>query len=134
LVRFRAEIAGLIRREEILALRSEVGQEGHLFALRRTALLSFPTDLSWTSVSPSAWLDTSVPLPLRVRRSGFMAIAACLADAPETVFRLASRAAGPELAEFLLAARRSRPATCPWSLLSILLGKEVATAWSPCFT
>jgi hypothetical protein len=134
LVRFRAEIAGLIRREDTLALRAEVGEEGHAFALRRTVFLPFPTNPSWSSASPSLAADVSSPLSSRIRRSGFTALGACLADAPDTVFRLARRAAVPEFAEILDAARRNRPTACPWPLLRILLCKEVAPAWAPCFS
>jgi hypothetical protein len=138
LVRFRGEITGLIRREDILNLRAEVGEEGHIFALHRTALLSFPTNSYWSSASPSASslaeLETSAPLALRVRRSGFLGLAACLADAPETVFRMARRASVGEFTEILDAARRNRPDSNPWPMLRNLLCKEVIPAWAPCFS
>jgi hypothetical protein len=81
-VRFRAEIAGLIRREDTVALRAEVGEEGHAFALRRTVLLPFPTEPSWSSASSSVEADVYSSLPSRIRRSGFTALAPALPMRP----------------------------------------------------
>jgi hypothetical protein len=141
LVRHRAEVLNLVRREEVLALREEVGEEGQRFILRRSALLP---DAGRTV--PDAGSSAGA-LPQRIRGSGFAAIAACLADAPPPVRDMVRRSAPAGLAEKLKDASgvsADTPGTSDsqiavtaahvyWPLLRTLLLKEVAPLWAPCF-
>jgi hypothetical protein len=131
----RTEILNLMKKEDVLALRKEVGEEGHAFVLRRSALLPIPSrcDLD-EKVFPEGAL-----LSLRIRNSGFTAMALCLADAPAVVASMAHRCASPDFAALLDAARArasldtARDARTHWPLLFTLIRREVAPIWAPCF-
>jgi hypothetical protein len=138
LVRHRTEVLSLVKREDVLALRAEVGAEGQLFVLRRSALLAGAAHTG-VNTDARAGQDQKLPIAERIRHSGFAALAACLADAPPPVLRLARCAAPPELAALLTKAADISPAAgssgdiSPWSLLRLLLCKEVCPRWNPCF-
>lgn len=128
LMRHRGEIARTIDRESVLALRAEVGEEGHMFVLRRSALLPGARDLR-------AAPEGGGPIGERLRAGGCAMIASCLADAPGTVTAAFLRTAPGMFAEPL----RSAPAaggdpSRHWPLVRTLLFKEIAPAWEPCFT
>lgn len=129
----RAEVSRLIDRDAVRALREDVGEAGHLFALRRAALYPVARD-----GAPLEKEDARRSLPERVRGSGFAATAACLADAPPPVAAVLLRTLPEEFSAVLRAAVAAAPqpaeAARRWPLLRMLLFKEVAPAWEPCFT
>jgi hypothetical protein len=135
LTRHRTEVATLIDRADVLALRAEVGEAGHIFALRRSSLLPGARETAPTAAGGAE----SAPLPERIRRTGFAAIARCLADAapalrdalaliPPVDFAAHFTAAGGEAA----AAHAAAPDE--WPLLSTLLFKELDPAWARFFS
>lgn len=153
LLRHKAEIARMIDRESVLALRAEVGEEGHRFVLRRSALLPGARDLE-------AAPEGGGPIGARLRASGYAMIASCLADAPGPTTAMVLRTAPGMFADALRAAvpapaspfpgpgsgpgSDSSPGPVPsqaandpsrhWPLIRTLLFKEIAPAWEPCFT
>lgn len=131
LVAFRSEVAGLIAREQVLELRREVGEDGHVFALNRTALLPRP---------PKPGAAPGEPLPLRIRRCGQEAVAACLKDAhPAVVAALCLKL--PE--DFAGKFRRTGADAAPgaryeagqvWPLIKTLVTKEIEPQWAAYFS
>jgi hypothetical protein len=135
LVRLREEVLSLIDATAIRALREEVGEEGRHFLLRRSRFLPGPR------AEPDAPQGLErAPLGVRLRRSGFDAIAACLGDAsPPTRELFRSVLPGDFSAPFPPepeepSAALPENATRFWPLLRAVLFKEVAPAWEPCFS
>lgn len=137
LARFRGEVAKLVRREDVLALREAVGEDGRAFALRRSALL--PGLRHDAPAFLTSEEDASRPLFERIRLAGFAAVAACLVDAaPSIPCRLAATMPEEFAARLLLAAKADAEASVPdavvvWPLLRTLIFKEIAPEWEPCF-
>ncbi len=137
LTRHRAEVAALIRREDVLALRAEVGEEGHLFALRRSSLLPGARE---TAKGAEKEVPRAAPLAERIRHAGFSAIARCLGDAKPALLDALECILPADFAGHVAAVRKSPRATsadaaaADWPLLRTLLFKEIDPAWAPCFS
>jgi hypothetical protein len=143
LVRYRDEIRRLIDRDAVFALREEVGEEGRRFVLRRSALLpAARPEVREGALPPDAPISgkDALPLPERIRHSGFAAVASCLADAPHPLTERLSLTVPGDFAAYLErpqkknggAMARDRAAD-HWPLLRTLLFKEIAPEWEPCF-
>lgn len=131
LVRYREEIAKLIDRDAVIALRDEVGEEGRRFALRRSALL--PASREENGAGRDA---DSRPLVERIRHSGFSAVAACLSDAPFPLVPRLGLTVPEDFAERLAdrTAAETDEAARHWPLLRTLLFKEIGPEWETCFS
>ena len=135
LTRHRAQVATLIDRAEVLALRAEVGEAGHFFALRRSSLLPGARE-----AAPQPAPETKkTPLPERIRHTGFAAIARCLAGAGPALLDALALVLHGDFAGHIAAVRTSPPASADaavdeWPLLSTLLFKELDPAWEAFFS
>ena len=134
LTRHRAQVATLIDRAEVLALRAEVGEAGHIFALRRASLLPVARD-----AAPQAGHRTdTLPLPQRIRHTGFAAIARCLADAGPALLAALGLVLPGDFAGHIAAlggeSVSTEAASGEWPLLRTLLFKELDPAWSAFFS
>jgi hypothetical protein len=125
----RQEIARRINRDDVLALRAAVGEEGHRFALRRTAFLPGVRDIAEEE-------RQDAPLAERIERSGQALVASCLADAPPAILTALSRLVPQSFAAALDPSALDRDAACDrhWPLVRTLLFKEIAPSWVPCFS
>jgi hypothetical protein len=126
----RHEIARSINREDVLALRAAVGEEGHRFALRRTAFLPGVREIVQDE-------NQDAPLAERIERSGQALVASCLADAPPALLTALRRLVPQGFAAALDAAVLDKDAAAcerHWPLVRTLLFKEIAPAWVPCFS
>ncbi len=139
LVIHRKEIATIIDRATVLELRKAVGEEGHRFALRRTALLPGVRELPVPQTVKKSFEqdDTENHLVVRMQKSGEELVSRCLADLPsplqETLQRLVPQHFAATLAT---CAKNPLPdmSTRHWPLVRTLLFKEVAPQWEPCFS
>lgn len=137
LAHFRDEVAKLVRREDVLALREAVGDDGRAFALRRSALLPGLRQAPPAFLTPGQ--DAAKPLTERIHLAGFAAVAVCLTDAaPAIPSRLAATMPDEFADRLLLAAKADAEASEPeaaqvWPLLRTLIFKEIAPEWEPCF-
>lgn len=143
---FRKETCGLIGREAVTELQQRVGEEGHLFALRRAELLT-----GNRVYAPDDPEENQIPLPERIERVGRQVIIACVygthacfsTSSTDTVScdtetgRLLCARLAPTLPKgFLepLVGAELPPALAVWPIVRKLVTKEIAPSWAPFFT
>jgi hypothetical protein len=116
----------------VLALRAEVGEAGHIFALRRASLLA---DGRKTAPQDAPEMKT-LPLPERIRHTGFAAIARCLADAGPALLAALALVLPGDFAGHIATQQSvsADAASGEWPLLRTLLCKELDPAWSAFFS
>ena len=122
---YAQQIARLIRREEVAALRALLGMQ-YEYALSRGRFQVRQASDFFASFMPGA------PLPERMAEAGLKALRLCLADWPEALFRLAA----PRLPGALrLPADTKDASMLPvfWADIKKLLITQVAPQWQPCF-
>lgn len=133
LVANRAAVATLIDGAAVKELRVLTGEEGHVFALRRSALLPLPKLEAVQEFAARS--DKSVAE--KVLLCGFSMLAACLYTAPADIFcAVASVLPEPfiEAAQRVFASASAEIEQHAWPLLRTLILKEITPEWENCFS
>lgn len=117
------EMARMITREQVLALRGELGEPLYRYGIQRGQYqLGSVRQVFLTR-------DVREPLPERVRRHGLLALALCRAEWPPALMARTAAVFPPPAEEVPSPVVRR----AVWGGLKKVLLKEVAPQWAPCF-